>query len=120
MRAGITLPRSAILDLARVILDAEVDIDRHIRIVAAKALSAFDEREIACMANRAIRDPSSPLDVARAAATILLASPRGRLPHRTMTCLVREVRRFGQIRGPLVDLLQSSSSQVSKNERVKK
>lgn len=119
MHAGVTVPRSAVLDLAQVILDPEVDIDRDIRMGAAKALSAFDERVIVSRATAAIRDPASPLGVAMAAATILLGSTNRRLSHPTSVCLVRKVRRFGQIRGPLVDLLQSSRSLVSKNERGK-
>ena len=120
MRAGTTMPRSAVLDLARVILDSEVDIDRHIPVPAAKVLARFNERAIVRRAALAIRDPSSPLDVVLAAATILLGSPRGQLSHRTVSCLLRNARRFGQIRGPLVDLLQSSGLPAPLNKRVKK
>jgi hypothetical protein len=92
MQSGITMPRSAVLDLAHAVLDAEGDIDCHIRVAAAKALVAFDEREIARAATRAIRDPTSPLDVALAAATLLLGSPKRRLSHRTVACVLRTVK----------------------------
>ena len=120
MHAGVTMPRSAVLDLARVVLDSEIAINRDTRLAASKALARFNEREIVRRATRAIRDPASRLDVVMAAATILLGSPNRSLSHPTLTCLTRKVCRFGQIRGPLVDLLHSRRSPVSKNERLKK
>ena len=119
MQSGITMPRSAVLDLAYAVLDAEVDIDCQIRVAAAKALVAFDEREIARAATRAIRDPTSPLEVVTAAATIFLGSPRRQLSPRDSACLLGKVRRFGQIRGPMVDLLYSSRFSGSMTRRAK-
>lgn len=106
VQGEVSLPRSALLDLARIVLDADVDMNRHIRLAAAKALVQFNERVITGRATRAIRDPSSPLDVVMAAATILVGPPCHRLSRPSLVCLVRVIRRFGQVRGPLVDLLK--------------
>lgn len=118
LEVGVTLPRSAVLDLARVVFDADVDMDRHLRLAAAEALARSDEREIANLAASAIRDSSASLGVATAAATFLLGSPHRRLSRPTLTGLVRKIRRFGQVRGPLVDLLQSNKLPSPPNRRV--
>ena len=119
MHAGITTPRSAILDLARTVLNSGIDINRDIRMAASKALAAFDEPAVVSRATLVIRDPTSTLDATMAAATILLGSLNRRLSRPTLADLARRVGRFGQIRGPLVDLLQSRRSPVSKNEKLK-
>lgn len=108
LQAGASLQHSTAVDLARIVLDCNTYLDRDIRLACARTLARIDSGEIVALATLAIRDRDRPLDGAKAAASILLGSRRVRLSQRTPICLVRAIRRFGQIRGPLVELLQAS------------
>ena len=101
----VEMPRSAILDLGSLALDATVVLDLRTRINAAKAVSPFGERGTVKRAVHAIGVNEAPLDVLQAAAVILLGPPVRRLSRKTVLSLQQRLKRYGQIRGPIIDLV---------------
>ena len=120
MESGVAIPRSARLDLGRMILDPNFTLDRDIRIRGAKALTAFRERNLYARAKLAICGKHTHSDVLQAAAMVLLGSPPRRLSHNVVSCLVRAIRRHGLIRCPATNLLAFSTSAVSRHTRTEK
>lgn len=102
---GNLMPRSAAIDLGRLALDPNIVLSRTARIGAAKAVSASGELETVRRAVRVIGSDETPLDVLQAAAVILLGAPARRLSRKTASSLQRCVRRYGLIRGPIIDLV---------------
>ena len=102
---GVDMPRSAILDVGHYILDPMAPIDRRTRLKAAQAVAAFRERETIRRAVHVIGSNDTPLAVVQAAAVLLLGPPSPQLSRKTVSALQRCVRRYGQIRGPITDLV---------------
>ena len=117
----IAIARSTVRVLGRHVLNPNAPLDRKTRLRAATALSTIHERSIEVHAVQVICREDTPLDVIQAAAAIVLGTSRRRqLNATTVHALTRHVRRYGQIRGPMVDLLRLSvltASQPSKDKK---
>ncbi len=105
LEQGIEMPCSGVLDVGRLALDSAVNLDRDTRFRAARAVSIFRELETIKRAIHVVGSDETPLDVVEAAAVILLGPPARRLSRKTSLGLRRCVRRYGQIRGPITDLV---------------
>ena len=121
LEGGVPVPSSIVLKLGRHVLDPKCPLDRKIRLRAATDLSAVRERELEVHAIQVLCHEDTPLDVIQAAAAIVLGTSRRRqLNATTVLALTRHVRRYAQIRGPLVDLLRQSALAASRPSKDKK
>lgn len=99
---GVPVPKSTVLALGHRALDPNAQLDRDTRIRAATALSALHEPKSEAAAIQMICHDDTPLDAVQAAAAILLGTPGRRLSATTVRALTRYIRRYGQMRGPMV------------------
>lgn len=119
LEGGVTIPSSTVLALGPRVLDPNAQLDRATRIRAATVLSAVRKREKAAKAIQMICRDDTPRDALQAAAAILLGTPCRRLSKTTTRALTRHIRRYGQIRGPMVDLLRLSVPAASRPSKDK-